>query len=139
MIDPDNPCLISITDNRGDGAMLVVCDRPGCTAGEFLVQGEWLVWRTHEGDKARIDMNDDGSTPIEFFRWLGLSEDDNPYSVINTAVVPGTAIIDTNVRAAGAAVDDVPSAARFATNRTGFTELSGNDALTGSDTTFTLV
>lgn len=124
------------------GDTLVVYDRPGRTAGEFLVEGGDLIWRNYEGDEVRITLNPDGSSPIEFFQWVRLPEDGTPYTHTNRIILPGTAITQTNVTAAGTAGDDVLSAARFATYTRGFTELygnDGNDTLTGSDTTCTLI
>jgi Ca2+-binding RTX toxin-like protein len=121
---------------------MTVYDRPGRTAGEFLVQGTELIWKNYQGDEVRIALNPDGGSPIEFFNWVRLAVDGTPYSVTNKIILPGTPITETNVSAAGTAGDDVLSAARFATYHSGFTELygdDGNDTLTGSDTTFTLV
>lgn len=142
VIDPNDLGLVQITDRGGSADTLLVYDRPGRTAGEFLVDGTDLIWRNYEGDEVRIALNPDGSSPIEFFQWERLAEDGTPYTQTNRIILPGTAITQTNVTAAGTAGDDVLSAARFASYTKGFTEIygnDGNDTLTGSDTTYTLI
>jgi len=97
VLDPDRLHSASITDSGGAADVLVVLDRPGRTAGEFLVRDNELIWRDYEGDEVRIQLNADGTSPIEFFEWRRLPEDGTPYTQRNKILLPGDEITEANV------------------------------------------
>lgn len=135
VVDPNNLTLATIIDSGGAADVLVVYDRPGRTAGEFLVEGNYLVWRNYEGDTVRIQLNQDGTSPIEFLEWQRLPEDGNPYTQRTKIVMPGQAMTDPDSSVALSAGNDSFAAPVLALAQTAWTDVYGNDGddtLTGS-------
>lgn len=136
IVDPEALGSATITDRGGAVDVLVVYDRPGRTAGEFFVRGDELIWRNYEGDEVRIQLNADGSSPIEFFEWQRLPEDGSPYIQRNKILLPGEEITSSNVTVALTSGADRLQAPDFATYQDGWSEVygnAGNDTLIGTD------
>ncbi len=136
IVDPNILGHARIIDSGGSQDTLLVYDRPGRTAGEFLVSGHDLIWRNYQGDEVRIALRADGTSRIEFLEWQRLPEDGSPYVHVTKIWLPNHAITEANVSAVGTAGADNLVAPRFATLQDGWSDIYGNlgnDTLIGSN------
>lgn len=137
VVDPLNLNSATLHDPGGAADILVVRDPPGRTAGEFVTEGNFLIWRNFEGDQVHIALNADGSCPIEYFAWnLDFGDRNTAYDELRRIILPGEAPTAAHFVMAGIRSADALSAPLFGSPQDGQSEIygnRGNDTLTGSN------